>query len=80
MGGGGGGESEELIIFSHWGLPLYDLSTSTLSGIFDGNVGPFFGIFVPNGGLQNTILRAVLGGNGYHFSNVFLKLWIFSPD
>ena len=37
------------------------VSISTLSGIFDETVGPFFGIFVPNGGLQNTILRAVLG-------------------
>ena len=39
-----------------------------------------FGIFVPNGGLQNTIFRAVLGKNGFHFPNIFLNLWIFSPN
>ena len=35
---------------------------------------------MPNGGLQNTILRAVLGKNGFHFQNIFLKLWIFIPN
>ena len=32
-----------------------------------------FGIFVPNGGLQSTILRAVLGKNGFHFQKIFQK-------
>ena len=32
---------------------------------------------MPNGGLQSTILRAVLGKNGFHFQNIFQKFWIF---
>ena len=32
---------------------------------------------MPNGGLQSTILRAVLGKNGFHFQKIFQKLWIF---
>ena len=69
------------MIFSHGGVPLYGLYISTLSGIFDKKVGPFSEfLIVPNGGLRNTILRAVLGKNGFHFQKIFLKLWIFSPD
>ena len=52
----------------------YKVSVSTLSGIFDGKVGPVFGNFVPNGGLRNTILRAVLGKNGFHFPKKFPKV------
>ena len=58
----------------------YKVSISTLSGIFDEKVGPFSEFFVPNGGLQSTILRAVLGKNGFHFQKNFQKLWIFSPN
>ena len=32
---------------------------------------------MPNGGLQSTILRAVLGKNGFYFQKHFQKLWIF---
>ena len=33
---------------------------------------------MPNGGLQNTILRAVLGKNGCHFQKIFPKIVDFS--
>ena len=33
-----------------------------------------FGIFVPNGGLQSMILRAVLRKNGFDFQKIFQKL------
>ena len=33
---------------------------------------------MPNGGLQSTILRAVLGKNGFHFQKIFQKLWILA--
>ena len=56
------------------------VSISTLSGIFDEKLDPFRNRFVPNGGLQNTVLRAVLGKNGFHFQKIFQKLWIFSPN
>ena len=39
----------------------HKVSTLTLSGIFDEKVGPFSQFLLPNGGLQNMILRAVLG-------------------
>ena len=68
-----------LIIFSHWVCHCM-VSVLTLSGIFDEKVGPFSEFFAPNGGLQNTILRAVLGKNSFHFQKNFLKLWIFSPN
>ena len=32
---------------------------------------------MPNGGLQSTILRGVLGKNGFHFQKIFQKLRIF---
>ena len=54
MPGGG------LIIFSYGGVSLYGLE------FLDEKVGPFSDFFAPNGGLQNTILRAVLGKNGFH--------------
>ena len=49
------------------------VSISTLSGIFDKKIGPLFGIFVPNGGLQNTILRAVLGKMASIFQRVLTE-------
>ena len=58
-----------LMIFSQGGMPLYGLLY----------IDPF-GIFVPNGGLQNTTLRAVLAKSSFHFEKLFLKLWIFSPN
>ena len=47
------------------------VSIWTLSGISDEKVGPFSELFGPNGGLQNTILRAVLGKNGFHYQKIF---------
>ena len=47
------------------------VSISILSGIFDEKNRTLFGIFVPNGGLQNTILRAVLGKMASIFKKIF---------
>ena len=62
------------MIFSDW------VSISTLSGMFDKKSWTLFGIFVPNGGLQSTILKAVWGKNGFHFHKSFQKFGIFSPN
>ena len=48
----------------------FTVSILTLSGIFDEKVRPF----LPNGGLQNTILRAVLGKKWLPFSKNFPKI------
>ena len=56
------------------------VSVLTLSGILNEKVGPFSEFFAPNGGLPNTILRAVLGKTASIFKKISLKLWIFSPD
>ena len=51
------------------------VSISTLSGIFDEKVEPFsVRIFVPNRGVQNMILRAVLEKNSFHFQTIFPKI------
>ena len=67
------------MIFSHGGVPLYGLYIDPFWN-FLRKGRTLFGIFVPNGGLQNTIFRAVLGKNGFHCQKIFLKLWIFSPN
>ena len=51
------------------------VSISILSGIIDEKIGPFSEFLCLMEDLQNTILRAVLGKNGFHFQNIFLKLW-----
>ena len=48
------------------GVCHYKISISTLSGIF-----------VPNGGLQSTILMAVLGKNGFHLKKISKKCGFF---
>ena len=67
------------MIFSHRGVPLYGLYIDPFWN-FLRKSRTLFGIFVPNEGVQNTILTAVLGKNGFHFPNFFLKLWTFSPN
>ena len=46
-----------------------------LSGIFDEKVGTLFGTFLPNGGLQNTILRAALGKMASIFQFFFFNFF-----
>ena len=51
------------------------VSISTISGIFDEKVRLFSELFVPNGGVQNKILRAVFGKKMASVSKkFFLKL------
>ena len=77
VSGAPGGEGGTHDIFAR--VCHFMVSLSTLSGIFDEKLGPFSEV-VLNGGLQNTILRAVLGKNGFYVPKIFLKLWIFSPN
>ena len=59
----------------------YKVSISTLSEIFDEKVGPFSEFLcLHDGGLQSTILRAVLGKNGFHFQKIFQNCGFFSPN
>ena len=58
------------MIFSHGGVPLYVLSIDPFWN-FGRKSRTLFGIFVPDRGHQNTILRAVLGKNRFHFQNIF---------
>ena len=51
----------------------YKVSISTLSGFFDEKVGPF-SEFLCLMDLQYTILRAVLGKNGFHFQKKIPKI------
>ena len=48
------------MIVSHGGVPLYDLYIDPFWNFWRKS-RTLFGIFVPDGGLQNVILRAVLG-------------------
>ena len=50
------------------------VSTSTPSIFLYEKVLPFSEVFVPNGGLQNTILMAVLGEKWLPFSKTFPKI------
>ena len=62
------------MIFSHKSVPLYGLHIDRPFLEFLTKSRTLVGIFVPSGGLQNSILRAVLGKNGFHFPKIFLKL------
>ena len=60
----------ELMIFSDGGVPPKSLYIDPFWDFRRKN-WTLFGIFVPNGSLQNMILRAVLGKNGSHFQKIF---------
>ena len=58
------------MIFSHGGVPLSSLYIDPFQNFLKKS-RTLSGSFVPNGGLQNTILRAVLGKNSLHFQRIF---------
>ena len=66
------------MIFSQGGVQIYGLYIDPFWN-FLRKSRTLFGIFVPIGSLQNTILRAVQWGkNGFHFPKIVYKVKVIN--